>query len=121
MNTTDNAPERVIVVRHEAPPKQKSAEQESWTEVIANVIVETIKQVMESRDQKIAALETRIKELETRSLKDGDDWTHGKLYDVGTIVRMHGSLWKCHDTHFSVGTDLDHSRFKLWQKRPNQR
>ena len=68
------------------------------TEVLADVIVETIKAALEPRDKKIAALETRIKELEQFPPMHYDGiHVPEKAYGVGSCVTRDGSIWyaKC--------------------------
>lgn len=80
-------------------------------ETIAFVIGEVVNRALAPLKARIAALEAKP------TLKDGGDWTHGQVYDPGTVVRHRGSAWICQDTHLSTGDDLDHGKFKLWLKR----
>lgn len=94
------------------------ADQDGLAYVIAEGIKRGIAAAIAPRDEQIAALQARIRELEARpALHDRGLWTRGVPYAEGDVVTADGSAWVCTKTHFSVGRDLDHTAFRLLVKR----
>ncbi len=76
-------------------------------QTLSSVIADGIKKHTAPLIQRIADLEARP------ALHDKGLWSPGITYDEGAVVTSGGSAWVCTRMHFSVGSDLDHTAFRL--------
>jgi hypothetical protein len=99
--------------------------------------VDAINEKNKARNARLAALEAQVQILETRALNatadrtaikeqldtlkaevphDAGVWRAGATYVKGAIVTHRGSGWICKSSHVAIGTDLDHTAFRLLVK-----
>lgn len=81
-------------------------------EAFAGDIVGTLKKAFTPRDERLAALEQRIAELEDTALRAGATWERGKAFGKNATVTFDGSLWRCVEAHTS-GATFSHEHFVL--------
>jgi hypothetical protein len=86
-------------------------------EQFADLVVKAITLALEQPKATIAALELRIKELESRPMvKYAGVWRHGEAYAEGHLTTHAGGLWLAiHSTNLQPGTEA--SGWRLIVKR----
>jgi hypothetical protein len=108
-------PELAALIRGIAPVIKDHVHQQS-TDIIADVIVETIKRTMAPRDARIAALEAKVAAFEARG--PGVDYkgtfTEGTSYPKGSLCTRGGGLWLAlSDTTVSPGSGSNPGAWRL--------
>lgn len=68
--------------------------------------------------KEMKALRERVAALESKpQLHDAGVWKAGVRYEAGAVVSHQGSAWVNAVAHDAVGSDLDHTCFRLLVKR----
>lgn len=82
----------------------------------AKILAPVLREALEQRDARLAALETRLAGLEALPLlKDAGTWHHGSTYRPGDVAQFKGARWVCTRAHTAAAVP-DHASWQLWEK-----
>ena len=89
-------------------------------EGLASAVVDTMKEALDRRDDRLAALARRVDMLESRpTMKFAGPWERGRSFDVGDVVQHQSALWICQAPTPGPPAE-DFVGWKLLQKSPRR-